>query len=309
MTATLVLGPYVAAKDLSDDHKVALAHLEETLEAIHAEARATGAALFTWANFSRLIESAEGTPYRLGGIDPFHGGADCSGLVFWACNQLGFNCPRTTSTEWAGLSHVRSSNPDAAPIGSLCEFEVDGDGGPVPQHVGVVFARGVMIDDPFTGAVVRQEAIPNTAAVRFYGWCLLPYVAPAPPPPPPPERTDMLLDHTPSGGGYWEVDPTTGAIFTYGDGVYLGGLNNAGLGGTSALVPGDAITDFTAHPSKMGYWIVTAEKHLYCFGACQYFGSASTPLAPAVPDSHVAFLHVDPDHAKAEWLVSAKPTA
>jgi hypothetical protein len=121
----------------------------------------------------------------------------------------------------------------------------------------------------------------------------------------------MLMDHTPSGGGYWEVDPSSGAIFTYGDGVYLGGLNNAGPGGSSALIPGDVITDFTSHPSQMGYWIVTAEKHLYCFGACQYFGSASAPLAapPAVDEAHVAFLHVDPDRATAEWLVSAKPVA
>lgn len=311
MASTLVLGPYVATKDLTDDHKVALAHLLETLEAIQSEAKATGAPLFTWANFSRLIQSAEGTPYRLGGIDPFHGGADCSGLIFWACNQLGFDCPRTTSAEWAGLAHVRSTTPNAAPIGSLCEFEVDADGGPIPQHVGVVFAEGVMIDDPFTGAVVRQEDIPNTAAVKFYGWCLLPFVVPAPSPTPAPDPGGhkMLMDHSPDGGGYWEVDPSTGAIFTYGNGVYLGGLNNAGPGGTTALIPGDTITDFTAHPTKNGYWMVTAEKHLYCFGACQYFGSASTPQAPTVGEDEVAFLHIMPDHSKAEWLVSTKPAA
>ena len=34
-----------------------------------------------------LIVSALGTPYRLGGIDPFNGGADCSGLLYWAALQ------------------------------------------------------------------------------------------------------------------------------------------------------------------------------------------------------------------------------
>lgn len=139
---------------------------------------------FTQANFVYLIYSALGTPYLFGGIDPFHGGADCSGLIYWACAQLGYHCPRTTDAEWADLPG--SSNWAAAPYASLIEFEVPGDGGAPPQHVGVVTGAGAMIDDPHTGAVVSVQQIPNNSAIWPIGYRLLPFDASPPPPPPPP---------------------------------------------------------------------------------------------------------------------------
>jgi len=142
--------------------------------------------LFTEANFLALIKSAEGTPYLYGGTDPFHGGADCSGLIYWAGLQCGVPLPRTTTAEWAALPH--STDLGAMPIGACVEFEVPGDGGSPPQHVGVNVGGGFMIDDPHTGAVVRQETIPDEPGVIWpIGWVQLPFVAePAPPPPPPP---------------------------------------------------------------------------------------------------------------------------
>lgn len=145
-----------------------------------------GLPLFTEANFMGLIRSAEGTPYLYGGIDPFHGGADCSGLIYWAALQCGVTLPRTTEAEWAGLPH--STDWQAAPVASIIEFEVPGDGGSPPQHVGVVLSPGTMIDDPHTGAVVSVDIIPNEPGIIWpYGYCTLPFVnSPTPPPAPPP---------------------------------------------------------------------------------------------------------------------------
>lgn len=148
---------------------------------------------FTQANFLALIRSAEGTPYKFGGIDPFHGGADCSGLIYWAAKQCGVTLPRTTSAEWAGLPHFTAWQ--GAPVGSIIEFDVPADGSVQPAHVGVVVGGGFMIDDPHTGAVVRQEAIPNEPGVIWpIGYCLLPFVADVPAPiPHPAEPTEEQI--------------------------------------------------------------------------------------------------------------------
>lgn len=175
---------------------------------------------FTEANFMKLIVSAEGTPYRLGGIDPFHGGADCSGLIYWAALQCGVTLPRTTTAEWAGLPH----NPtwQNAPVGSIIEFDVPADHEAEPAHVGVVIGNGFMIDDPFTGAVVRKEAIPNVPGQIWpLGYCILPFVTPAPPAPPTPNPTppavpsvggNTMFTTDPETGGTWSTD-SNGALY------------------------------------------------------------------------------------------------
>lgn len=146
---------------------------------------------FTQANFLALIRSAEGTPYKFGGVDPFHGGADCSGLIWYCAKQLGVTLPRTTSAEWAELPNYAAW--EKAPVGSIIEFDVPADGSVQPSHVGVVVGGGFMIDDPHTGAVVRQEAIPNEPGVIWpIGYCLLPFVADVPTPTVPEGILDLM---------------------------------------------------------------------------------------------------------------------
>jgi len=157
---------------------------------------------FTEANFLALIKSAEGTPYLYGGTDPFHGGADCSGLIYWAGLQCGVTLPRTTTAEWAALPH--STDLAAMPVGGCVEFEVPGDGGSPPQHVGVNVGGGFMIDDPETGMVVQQQVIPNEPGIIWpIGWVALPFVAPAPAPVPPLplpiQEETMSLELLPNG--------------------------------------------------------------------------------------------------------------
>lgn len=232
---------------------------------------------FTEANFLYLIESALGTPYLFGGIDPFHGGADCSGLIYWACAQLGFIAPRTTETEWQQLKG--STDWRNAPIASLIELEVPSDGGAPPQHVGIKIANGTYIDDPHTGAVVRVEAIPNfPGSIWPIGYRVLPFTSapPAPSPSPSPTPTqevDVQLDQNdPKTGGLWVTDEN-GALYCWGAAPFVAGLNQhpeyhagetesagqnpcVGIGYWSAFGQ-DGIVFFTKPTTGVGGWAGT----------------------------------------------------
>lgn len=320
------LGPYVTPDQYTKAHRVALANLAWTMDRLRAAG--AGQILYTQANNEALVASALGTPYRLGGIDPFHGGADCSGLLYWAALQCvdanGHQViiPRTTSAEWAGLVHVRTSNVDAAPVGSACEFEVDSDGGPVPQHVGLVTATGVMIDDPFTGAVVRREAIPNTAAVRFYGYCLLPYVVGSTPPPPPQEANTVLnglLAPDPKTGGQWVTD-ANGDHYVWGAAPFIAGLNqhpeyhagSAESGGTNPCVGIgywaafglDGIMYYTAPTNGVGGWAGTPYSQYRFLRS----GAADSILVPEThPLAVHAVLHPVAIRADGSWVEGDAP--
>lgn len=240
---------------------------------------------FTEANFMTFIMSAEGTPYRFGGIDPFHGGADCSGLIYWAGIQCGVTLPRTTQTEWQSLPH--SSNWGAAPVGSIVEFEVPGDGGQPPQHVGIVTGGGFMIDDPHTGAVVHQEKIPNEPGVIWpIGYCTLPFLAPPQPNPTPPQeiykpltgrygtlnKPAVVIVDRPQNDGYWIV-ASDGGLFNYAKAPFVGSLGSLKL---NEPVIGAACT-----PSGNGLWMVATDGGIFAFGDAQFYGSMGGKLLAA----------------------------
>jgi hypothetical protein len=121
------------------------------------------------ANVTRLIESGPsiltggsiyialnfalgqlGTPYRWGaeGPDSF----DCSGLVQAAYAAAGITLPRVAQQQFDAGPAV----PPGAPLqpGDLVFF--GNDTGQV-EHVGMVSGPGLMVDAPFTGAVVRFD--------------------------------------------------------------------------------------------------------------------------------------------------------
>lgn len=286
------LGPFVTEDQLTLDHRVALAHLTETIEALRAEAAAGRAAnragqlLYTEANNMALILSAEGTPYRLGGIDPFHGGADCSGLFYWAAlqcvdaNGRQVVLPRTTSAEWNGLPH--NPNWQACPIGQPIEFEVPSDGPPIPQHVALNVGGGFMVDDPHTGAVVRREAIPNEPGVIWpIGFVTLPFVitppTPAPQPSPPTQifkpltgrfgvlnKPAVAVVRRPQNDGYWLV-AADGGTFNYGKAAFLGSLGSLKLNAP--------IIDAACTPSGAGLVLVATDGGVFNFGDSNFYGS------------------------------------
>jgi cell wall-associated NlpC family hydrolase len=95
---------------------------------------------------------ALGIPYEWGGNGPAT--YDCSGLTVAAFRSAGLSIPRTAQTQHdAALDAPGDPGP-----GELVFFGSDlGDIG----HVGLVVGRGLMIDAPQTGTVVRIET---------YGW-------------------------------------------------------------------------------------------------------------------------------------------
>lgn len=83
---------------------------------------------------------------------------------------------------------------------------------------------------------------------------------------PPTEEEPVLIAYTPSGNGYWTITPA-GAVYSYGDAQYFGGVNYVEPEGTNALVPGDSVTGFASHPLEQGYIATTAQGRVYAFGA------------------------------------------
>ena len=67
-----------------------------------------------------------------------------------------------------------------------------------------------------------------------------------------------------SGAGYWFVD-TKGAIYSFGDATFKGGLPGLGAtGGAAAL---------TASPGTNGYWILSPSGGVFSFGGAAFHGS------------------------------------
>lgn len=92
-----------------------------------------------------------GTPYKWGG-EAEKAGFDCSGLVQWAYSQVGVRLPRTAEEQYKATTRI---SPGEVQAGDLAFF------GPSPNditHVGIVVARGKMIDATHTGAFVEYTS-------------------------------------------------------------------------------------------------------------------------------------------------------
>ena len=104
-----------------------------------------------------------GTPYIWGGETPGVG-FDCSGLVQAAYKVAGVTLPRVAQDQY-----------DAGPILPAGTALEPGDlvffgGGPQSiDHVGLVVGPGIMVDAPYTGADVREDAFPTTVGASFGG--------------------------------------------------------------------------------------------------------------------------------------------
>ena len=77
----------------------------------------------------------------------------------------------------------------------------------------------------------------------------------------------------------------TGAVYSYGDAVYFGGINNAGPNQSNALVPGDTVTGFASHPSAQGYIATTSGERVYAFGASRDLGGRRDVALTSSPPS------------------------
>jgi hypothetical protein len=91
-------------------------------------------------------------PYQWGGPGDRVAPTDCSGLIQWAYGRAGVSLPRTSGDQYAAT--LPDLGPGAELPGDLLFW---GPGG--SQHVAMVVAPGMMIEDPHTGAVVHITAI------------------------------------------------------------------------------------------------------------------------------------------------------
>ncbi len=106
-----------------------------------------------------------GTPYVWGG-ETQGVGFDCSGLVQAAYRAAGVALPRVAQNQYDETAKVLPDAPLA--LGDLVFFG-SGPGGidHVGLYVGVQGESSVMVDAPFTGAVVRVDRFPDTVGAAF----------------------------------------------------------------------------------------------------------------------------------------------
>ena len=69
--------------------------------------------------------------------------------------------------------------------------------------------------------------------------------------------------------GYYLVG-ADGAVYAF-NAPYHGGVNNAGSGGGTALIPGNRIVGMAVDPANGGYDLVDNQGHIYGFGGAPYF--------------------------------------
>lgn len=101
-----------------------------------------------------------GVPYVWGGsaVPP---GLDCSGLVYWAAQQLGLGWPRLTAAGY-------QSGSTPIPWGSATPGDLLFWGSPA-WHVAVYAGGGQMIEEPRPGLSARKTAIWGSPSVGRYG--------------------------------------------------------------------------------------------------------------------------------------------
>lgn len=98
-------------------------------------------------------------PYVWGGssVPP---GLDCSGLVYWAAQQLGWGWPRLTAAGYQSAS--RGVSRASAGPGSLLFW------GHPAYHVAVNAGNGMMVEEPHPGAVARYVPIWGAPSAGVY---------------------------------------------------------------------------------------------------------------------------------------------
>lgn len=92
-----------------------------------------------------------GKPYKWGAVGPDT--YDCSGLIQTAYGQAGVNIQRTSQAQYASQTKVPL---DQLQPGDEVYIEFPYGG---PNHVGLYEGNGMMIEAPYTGAVVREVTL------------------------------------------------------------------------------------------------------------------------------------------------------
>ena len=98
-----------------------------------------------------------GSPYVWGAEGPST--FDCSGLTSFAYAAAGVTIPRVSRAQFAAYAAMRPVDPLHLVTGDLVFFaDIPSNPGTI-HHVGMYIGRGLMVEAPHTGAVVRTSSI------------------------------------------------------------------------------------------------------------------------------------------------------
>lgn len=87
-----------------------------------------------------------GCPYYWGASGPNY--YDCSGLVYWSCNQSGVSVPRVTADDYANMGQAVTR--DQLMAGDVITFDYERDG--YADHIGIYIGDGKMVHASGEGA-------------------------------------------------------------------------------------------------------------------------------------------------------------
>jgi cell wall-associated NlpC family hydrolase len=99
-----------------------------------------------------------GVPYLWGGTSK--GGFDCSGLVQFVYREAGISLPRVAQNQYNAGPIVPPGT--AVEPGDLVFF---GSSPTTVHHVGMYVGDGMMVDAPYTGAVVRFDRVQSGGSI------------------------------------------------------------------------------------------------------------------------------------------------
>jgi cell wall-associated NlpC family hydrolase len=117
------------------------------------DGRASAAAL----QAVRVALAQLGAPYRWGAEGPSE--FDCSGLTSFAYAKAGMTIPRVSRAQFAAHAGVRPVDRMQLVAGDLVFFADNPRDSSTIHHVGMYIGRGLMVEAPYTGAVVRTSSI------------------------------------------------------------------------------------------------------------------------------------------------------
>jgi cell wall-associated NlpC family hydrolase len=98
-----------------------------------------------------------GSPYVWGAEGPST--FDCSGLTSFAYAAAGITIPRVSRSQFAAYAGMRPVDPMHLVPGDLVFFADNPRNPTTIHHVGMYIGRGLMVEAPHTGAVVRTSPI------------------------------------------------------------------------------------------------------------------------------------------------------
>ena len=105
----------------------------------------------------RVTKQQLGVPYVYGGAS--RSGFDCSGLVLYVYQRLGWNLPHGATDQ---ASHGRRVSLRHLEVGDLVFYGGSG----YYSHVGIYSGHGRVIDAPHTGAVVSYSPVGGAVTAR-----------------------------------------------------------------------------------------------------------------------------------------------